>query len=119
MKRHIAYTAVDLSPLFPNTPTQWAVVITEQTHRGEEFTPDGKCFEAALKHQLWSDRRPEVNDNNTTNVRGAETVHDNDILLMTSEQYHNLRDAVAQYNHIYAIELPVPPPTTLTVEREG
>ena len=76
--------------------------ITEQTHRGEEFTEVGECFKASNGLRLISGLYPQALIN-LLYVRGKDEYLDNTVLHSFSPEWEKrVLEAVEEYNKVYA-----------------
>jgi len=78
------------------------VVITEQTHRGDNFTPRGSLFRSSSRFRLESCATPAwEGDSDEMYLRGYREASDDREFTMPLHVYSQFREAVKEYNEKY------------------
>ena len=79
------------------------VGITFQSHRGDDFTPEGRMFVATDGFALYSVYRPAMENSNGFYVRGSSTPKDYNRVLVKKENLSRLICAVSEYNEEFSV----------------
>ena len=74
------------------------VRIIRQSHRNDNFTPDGGRFSSSNGFHLYSDGEPEYRTRELF-VRGSSTERDGHVVYVPEEDFFDLAQAIKEYNN--------------------
>lgn len=103
------YSKIDMQKIHTKRHLELAVVnvdgdhvtfrIAEQTHRGEEFTPDGNGFRSSSGCVLSSNNHPQYGSSlSILFVRGYDSAEDDNKITVSLHNFAGIMQAISEYN---------------------